>query len=492
MNSVLKDAEIAVEADPTQVEEAPIDPGKIDTAQSDPAQIDASQDTLTPELLQALLVEARAKLEELARGIAAVDAELESLSAAREQHQALQAACDSLDELVAMGGAELFWDGSTPAGAHDEHMRRARARIAEFNERVAEIQGRRRKLLEEMREQHGDTEMLEDDAFEAQEEEERRRNEWILEREIETLRSRPSLMSWTRGGEDDQRFRKTLRNVLLVCLLFALIVPFIKLPLLNLQEEAEPFAKHDVIVMLPKEALPPPPPLPPKPKEKLVQQKPIEKQQPTAAPADPKAEEQVQDQGILAFRDKLESIKEIPIVASLGANAQIKSDDSTKQPDRSMLTTSAPGTSGGIKLAALSRSVGGGTGDARGAVHGSALTRASSGIKATGAGNRPLSNGPGPSRTDEEIQIVFDRYKASLYRLYNRELRRDPTLQGKMILRLTIEPDGSVSFCQLHSTDMNAPDLSAQVVDRVKTFDFGAKEVPSVTIVYPIDFLPAE
>jgi hypothetical protein len=25
----------------------------------------------------------------------------------------------------------------------------------------------------------------------------------------------------------------------------------------------------------------------------------------------------------------------------------------------------------------------------------------------------------------------------------------------------------------------------------VKTFDFGAKEVPAVTIVYPIDFLPA-
>ena len=485
MNSVLKDAEIAVEADSTPVEEA-----QIDTAQIDTAQIDASQDTLTPELLQALLEEARAKLEELARNIGAVDAELESLSAVRAQHQALQAACDSLDELVAMGGAELFWDGSTPASAHAEHMRRARARIEEFNERLGEIEGRRRKLLEEMREQHGETELLEDDAFEAQEEEERRRNEWIVEREIETLRSRPSLMSWTRGGEDDQRFRKTLRNVLLVCLLFALIVPFIKLPLLTLQEEAEPFAKHDVIVMLPKEALPPPPPLPPKPKEKLVQ-KPVEKQQPAAAPAEPKAEEQVQDQGILAFRDKLESIKETPIVASLGANAQIKSDDSTKQPDRSMLTTNAPGTSGGIKLAALSRSVGGGTGDARGAVHGTALTRASSGIKAVGPGNRPLSNGPGPSRTDEEIQIVFDRYKASLYRLYNRELRRDPTLQGKMILRLTIEPDGSVSFCQLHSTDMNAPDLSAQVVERVKTFDFGAKEVPAVTIVYPIDFLPA-
>jgi hypothetical protein len=60
-----------------------------------------------------------------------------------------------------------------------------------------------------------------------------------------------------------------------------------------------------------------------------------------------------------------------------------------------------------------------------------------------------------------------------------------------MVLRLTIEPNGSVSFCQLHSTDMRAPELVAQVVDRVRAFDFGAKEVPAITIVYPIDFLPA-
>ena len=75
--------------------------------------------------------------------------------------------------------------------------------------------------------------------------------------------------------------------------------------------------------------------------------------------------------------------------------------------------------------------------------------------------------------------------------MYNLELRRDPTLQGKMILRLTIEPDGAVSLCLLHGSNMNAPDLAAQVVERVKTFNFGAKVVPPVTIIYPIDFLPA-
>jgi len=110
----------------------------------------------------------------------------------------------------------------------------------------------------------------------------------------------------------------------------------------------------------------------------------------------------------------------------------------------------------------------------------------------TGVDRPKARSGPGPARTDEEIQIVFDRYKASFYRLYNRELRNNPALRGQMVLRLTIEPDGSVSMCALQSTDMDAPDLATQVVSRVRTINFGAKDgVPTVTILYPIDFLPA-
>jgi hypothetical protein len=154
-----------------------------------------------------------------------------------------------------------------------------------------------------------------------------------------------------------------------------------------------------------------------------------------------------------------------------------------------MVATQAPGSSGGINLAALSRDVGGGGGDQ---LEGVQVARATSSIASIGGPERPLSDGPGPGRTDEEIQIVFDRHKAALYRLYNRELRRDPTLKGQMVLRIRIEPDGSVSLCELQATDMNAPQLSTQVVARVRTFDFGAKDgVPAITILYPIDFLPA-
>jgi len=120
------------------------------------------------------------------------------------------------------------------------------------------------------------------------------------------------------------------------------------------------------------------------------------------------------------------------------------------------------------------------------------VARATSSIGTGGGNGRPLSDGPGLSRTDEEIQIVFDRHKAALYRLYNRELRRNPTLQGQIVLKMVIEPDGSVSLCEVKSSDMDAPGLASKVVERVKLFDFGAKEgIPPVSILYPIDFLPA-
>jgi len=214
--------------------------------------------------------------------------------------------------------------------------------------------------------------------------------------------------------------------------------------------------------------------------------------------------------GILAFKDKFASLAQDTVVAPVGANARhIAADDIGRPTSRSMLTSNTPGSSGGINLASLNRSVGGGGGGGGGGNGGGGVgghgtgadggggiggvgRKVSSISPITGADRPKARSGPGPSRTDEEIQIVFDRYKASFYRLYNRELRNNPALKGQMVLRLTIEPDGSVSMCALQSTDMDAPDLATQVVGRVRTINFGAKEgVQAVTIVYPIDFLPA-
>ena len=123
--------------------------------------------------------------------------------------------------------------------------------------------------------------LIEDELFEAQEEEERRRQEWIVEREISGLHSRPLTMPWTWGGEDDRRFQKSLLSTLAVCLLLAVIFPLIRLPLASAPEQTRPEQVLHITMALPRppaaaEACCPPPP-------KLAVQKPIEKPTPQQA-----------------------------------------------------------------------------------------------------------------------------------------------------------------------------------------------------------------
>jgi hypothetical protein len=463
-------------------------------------------DSETSQDSQALLpqlAEVREKLDGLVADLRGAEAELAALAPQRAQHGLVSDACDALEKLRATGGAGLFW-GERDASAADEQLRRARDRSNVFGKHVGGIEDRRRSLIERIREHEFQAGIIEDDLFEAQEEEELRKLDWIIERELKELPARELIMPWTRRGEEDRRYRKSLAVSLLFCMLLAIVFPMIDLPLPDADEVAK--VPDRIVRMLVKER--PKPPAPARqeikpPEEVKLAEQPVEKQKPKPvvvdevqpeavadAPAEPKPE-----QGILAFREKLASFQDSRVSDRLGSR-QVKAADDTAAglPERSMLTSNAPGSSGGINLAAISRNAGPGGGSGGRGMQGVEVGRASSAIAAIGGGSdRPLARGgPGASRTDEEIQIVFDRYKAAFYRLYNRELRKDPTLRGQMVLKLTIEPDGSVSMCMLQSSDMDAPELSAQVVDRVRTINFGAKpEVQALTIVYPIDFLPA-
>jgi hypothetical protein len=461
------------------------------------------------QALLAQLAQAREKLDGLVRDLRAVEGELDGLAPEREQHRLLQTVCTALQQLGDRGGANLFWGDDAGARASATRVDEARSRIEAFERRVGEIDTRRQALLEQVERQQDAAWLIEDDVTEAREEEERRKYEWIVEREVGALHARELVMPWARRGEDDQRFRKTLATAVLVSLAFALIIPRIDIPLPKLTREAVKIPERVVQMMIESRRVAPPPreATQPKPEERVKEQKRVEAvpQQPAKPDKtdqakgldEPRRDVVVPEKGILAFREKLAAVKNAQVSSRLGLNARLDSaDDNSPGPaQRSMLTTNGPGSSGGINLASLSRGLGGEKGGGGGGMAGVQVTRATSAIGGGGGGNgasdRPRASGARAARTDEEIQIVFDRYKAALYRLYNRELRKDPTLRGQMVLRLTIEPDGRVSMCALQATDMNAPDLATQVVDRVRTIDFGAKDVDAITIVYPIDFLPA-
>ena len=475
------------------------DLASVDVLPCEPVDIEEAEQRADQQALAAELAQSRQVLDALTGDLRAVDDEIEGFATQREQHRLLLDVCSSLDKLGGIGGAPLFWGEGADQQANAEHVRRVRVRVEEFNQRLRKIEDRRAAIIDRITQQEGQAAFMEDILFEALEEEERRKHEWIIEREIGKLPAYKASMPWTRGGEEDKRFRKSVSTALLLCLVFAIVLPFIRLPESILKPEAQ--VPERIVKLLiesrPKPTTPTREPPKPKLEEKVAEQKPVKEAPKVASVPDketkPTEGPKATEQGILAFREKLAGLQEDQALARLGAQAQIDNSADSGPVQRAMLTTNAPGSSGGINLASLSRGMGG-NGKGGAGMAAVQVTRVASGIGGIGkpGADRPLSgDGVSASRTDEEIQIVFDRYKASLYRLYYNELRKDPSLRGQMVLKLTIEPDGSVSMCALQASDMNAPDLSAQVVERVKTINFGAKEVPAITILYPIDFLPA-
>jgi outer membrane biosynthesis protein TonB len=445
--------------------------------------------------------EAEKKLVDLEKELKVADDELARFADRRQRYDVLQRVFDGLEELQRMDASHLFWGDDDDAEALQARVAFAERSLKEFEADLEERQDHRDFVAAQIEEQNLALDLLDTRLRDAMEAEEHRRAEWVVENEARELAYREQIMPWARAQEEDARFRKATFGAFVAAVLLGLLLPYIDLPIPLRDELTE--VPERVASMIERE-LPEPEPPAPEPvvqEEEIVEPEPVEElveevaeepevvvaaetevEQPAPQPSKPK--------GILAFKESIANTQLNRPGARLGSQARVSAagESAVGRPERAMVTTSAPGSSGGINLSDISRSVaGGGQG-----IEGVEVATVASSI-GTGTGpDRPLSAGLAAGRTDEEIQIVFDRYKAALYRLYNRELRRDPTLRGQMVLRLTIEPDGSVSMCEVQSSALDAPNLSQQVVARVKGFDFGAKDdVAAITIIYPIDFLPA-
>jgi outer membrane biosynthesis protein TonB len=421
-----------------------------------------------------------------------VEAELKALLTERSRYSLLSEISDHLDQLYKQGGASLFWGEDFDAEKMRQHSQHLRARIANYDNKVQELQSRQSTGESEAQSLAARVNILNEESATLQEVAEEVKYEFVIEREMTQLPFRPMIMPWQSEGEDEKRFRRIVAICLLVGLLLGYLIPLWNIPI---PDKVEQIKVPERMAQLMLERKPPPPPPPPKPVNKTHDETPNEKHpKRAAAPKTDKARvarKRAERAGLMAFKkDFSELMNTGSVDKKLGAKASISSLGKTaRHATRSLVTAEAGSSSSGINTASLSRDVGGaGTG-----MKGVAFQRVESAIGTDFAGDaRPLSGGPGPSRTDEEIQIVFDRYKAVLYRIYNRELRTNPTLQGKMVLRLTIEPDGSVSACKVDSSDIHSPVLGKLIVARVLRFNFGPKKgVPAVTILYPIDFLPA-
>ena len=385
---------------------------------------------------------------------------------------------EQLQQLQDLGGGRLFWvDKYSSEAEFIEHVTALRSKAKKFTDQVDVARDKKISLEKQVEEAGYEIGYLREDLKNEKINEAESKNDFVIVRNYESLPYYPMVMPWDKKGETEKRFKRFALLAVLYSILAALVLPYIQLPVPDKDAVVE--VPERIVKFIKKKQ--------PKPKPKKAP-KLASKNKPSADDKK-KARKKAAKTGLLAFKNNFADLMDEANEAKLGASAKLSKQGSrAKSTSRSLVLAQAQSGSGGINSSTLSRDVGGAGGDI-GAVK---FSRVTSEIGVGAADDRPLTSGPGPSRTDEEIQIVFDRYKATLYRIYNRELRKNPTLQGKMVLRITILPNGKVSKAKVESTDLDSTLLSKKIIERVKRFNFGAKkDVSTITILYPIDFLPA-
>ena len=472
--------------------------------------------------LHAQIEQVRQQREALEGELRVLEAELDTFAADRLRFDALRDVCNALDKLRELKADDLFWEGILKVEEIAGHIERMRSQVSRFEGEISGVLQKQASLKGEINRCVDELDLLNEEVSDAYDREERRKEEFVIERETSPVPYRAMVMPWTKEAESEGRFRRALLVALLLCFALGGPVPFIKVPIPDRLVEAVDIPER--FVKLVKTELPKPAPVP-KAVQKEVQEEPEPKsdKKPKGGGPSPEptkladsgggeaaARRQAERTGVLAFKEAFADLMKETPVPRIGTEAR-PSDESLRVKgqavaQRSLVAIQGPGgSSGGISNAAVSRNIGNGNvgrlggygigsggGIGGGTGSGTGIGRLESPIAGLGESSRPLSDGLIPGRTDEEIQIVFDRYKAALYRIYNSALRKDPTLRGKMLMRICIEPNGEVSLCKVESTDLASPELVAKIVERVKRFNFGPKEgVQSMTILYPIDFLPA-
>ncbi len=231
------------------------------------------------------------------------------------------------------------------------------------------------------------------------------------------------------------------------------------------------------------------------PKREVIEEEPDkpkpEEQKPEEVPPEPQpkvadAKEKAAISGLLAFKDAFADMREAVDVSKLQDTGAIQQGaGEAASIDRSLLTSKYGTRSAGVNVAALSRETGGV------ALSGRETTKVEVpvGSKGTGGARRPRG-GDARQRSIEEIRRVFDANKGAIFAIYNRALRVDPTLQGQVVLELVIDPNGVVRDVKVVASELADEAVVAKIVNRVRLFNFGKRDVGTTTLRFPVHFLP--
>ena len=295
---------------------------------------------------------------------------------------------------------------------------------------------------------------------------------------------------WSLTYEEDRRFRWILLQTLAVSLVIGVATPYLRLP----QPEADitqPLPPRRVHLLAEQEG--PAPTLAPAKPAAVAPKSPAPPTPSTAAgqaQATPVAtpREKAASSGVLAMGAALKELQAtVPRTGttSRGNGTASKADGAPAQ--ASTLTANVTRGSGGIEGGVPHQSVLGAPGLPQ-----REAGRAGNSLAGSDTGTLQASTtSRGGGRSQQQIQELLDRNKGAMYTLYNRELRNNASLQGKLVMSITIAPAGHVTRCVILSSELDSAALEQQLVDLVSRLDFGEKPgAGAVTTKIPIEFFP--
>ena len=291
------------------------------------------------------------------------------------------------------------------------------------------------------------------------------------------------VLPWS-NTRNDERFSRIVKWILISFIVIGLIIPFLPSPEAEKKQLKQIAPRLAKLITKKRQQKP----KIAKVKSKSVKKKTVKKttKKKTTKKKQIKAKKKAQQSGLMAMSNDIQDLQSMFSLSSLESKKPLRNNNNKVKTAKrnSVLSTKAQKSSGGIDTSRLSRSTGN-TGLA-----GRKTSKVASNIGNTAA-NIPRRTRSGQNaRGLEELTIVFDKYKGALEAIYVRTLRKDPTLQGKVVFELTINPSGKVINCKIVSSELGSKSLERRLVSRVKSFRFPSKDVATVTVTYPIDFLP--
>jgi protein TonB len=291
-------------------------------------------------------------------------------------------------------------------------------------------------------------------------------------------------LAWDGDPESSQRFRRILRTLLVLVAILGVAFPLLPTPAPTAVETEVPPQLARIMIEKLK------PPAPPKPVVKpKATPRPVVKETVRPAPERADVARERAERSIDKFKDQLADLRQQMSDTPVETRNLTGEVHAESHAERSLITARAGEASAGITSAPMSRGFGGGAGS----LHGPDAARVTSAIMQSGLNAHSPTSGRGGAagRSEEEIAMVFDRNKGAIYALYQRALRMNPMLQGKLVLEFTIAPSGVVTRCRVVSSELHDDALEREIVARVMLFRFQPEKVDPTTATKPIDFFPA-